>query len=261
MAQQVSKISSPTIPLGTYNRNPDFPDQKPREIYNKIGDKKSASGDNVPIYSPTLHIWKTPKGNMIELDDSGAENAGANKDSLKLDNAGVRLTTRKGHILHLTDQQQMEGIFLSDYANNYFWLETNKSNGYLNINRNYRETIAKNRTAEIGGSAIFRCKESFHVVAQKMIGLNAQSNVMINSSTDNVSVSGMLGVNVHGQAGVNISSGTNASITAATTLVAGGPITFVNGATMVTVESDGSVNIIAGAEINIIAPMINLISG
>ena len=91
--------------------------------------------------SPACYIWKSPEGSAIEIDDTGyAENGKG------LDNRGVRLTTKKGALVHLIDEKDGECILIRDKNNNYIWINTITNDINIFTGNNMGEKITKDKT-------------------------------------------------------------------------------------------------------------------
>jgi len=104
-------------------------------------DKYSSVEDANFSPEPLNYIWKSPCGSAVEIDDTGyAENGRG------VDNRGVRLTTKKGAIVHLVDEKDSECILIRDKNDNYIWIDTTKNSLHIVVNNDMSETVKHDKT-------------------------------------------------------------------------------------------------------------------
>lgn len=255
----------PTIPIGTKNRTPARQFLSPHKPYTQEGN----------TVNPKLQIWKTSAGHMLELDDTGSDNPAPvtksdgtvvqsgdktvsaasaataqtsteyNKSksaySATDDNSGIRITTKKGHFLHLVDQQGIESIYLSDFKGNYLWIDSTRSDGYLMIRNDYRETIVNNKTTNVAKSHIFHIGEMFQVNSAGPIQLNSSEDISVSTPKSFV-MDAKMGMKINGTTGVEISSPLVSALTATTKVSVGSAThTAIDSGALMTLDAAGIV--------------------
>jgi hypothetical protein len=189
-------------------------------------DKKDENNGKYITPEPVVYMWKSPEGSSIEIDDTGYANE--NSDAKGLDNRGVRLTTKKGALLHLIDEKNYEGILLRDKNNNYIWIDsvTNTIHMYAQ-NGVSEETVADrnfnclNKRQMISGDKVQVIKKD----KKDTISGNHNNNINQNLIEN---IGGAWSIVVHGNA--NIYSNKDVSVTAANKCIIGGAIhTIIEG--------------------------------
>jgi len=153
------RVVTSTVPSGTKNQTPSRTIEA-FQLYSsqdRLDEQNSKGYKLVP--EPLVYMWKSPKGNSIEIDDTGYSNTGKADGNLSKkdqstqqipDNRGIRLTTTYGQLLHLTDEAGYENILLRDSKNNYLQFDTVANNCNLMVNNDMSETISGNVTTKIG---------------------------------------------------------------------------------------------------------------
>lgn len=227
---------TPIIPKGTKNLNPQYNKPEAFDPYQVTGEEESGKPNlkGNPIYEPNLHLWKSPKGHLFEMDDTGLNTT--TLGNKKIDNAGIRVTSQGGQLLHLTDEKGKRGIFLRDSNSNYLWFNTEQNTGYLNINKHYKETIAQNRVSNIGknNKLLVMNDNLFDIKGSNTINSGKSTTI---TSQKYMSLSSKLDANLHSHTTAQVSSTLNTKITAGNAVHVGGLKTRVDSTAFTTVDS------------------------
>jgi len=226
----------------------------------------SSSGAINP--APCNYIWKSPEGSAIEIDDTGyAENGKG------IDNRGVRLTTKKGALVHLVDEKDGECILIRDKNNNYIWIDTINNNINIFSNNNMSEKITKDKTTTCVNMSETMTGAQTTTVAKdqkETISGNKYSNTALNRIE---TVGTNWSITVNGNA--NIYSNENVAISAAKEVIVGGglkavlasdvmvklkaPIISIEGGTTgASWMAPTPIHIWSAVEVHLKAPLINI---
>lgn len=231
------------------------------------------TGSNSAINpAPACYIWKSPEGSSVEIDDTGyAENGKG------IDNRGVRLTTKKGALVHLVDEKDGECILIRDKNNNYIWIDTVNNKIDIFSNGDMGEKITKNKTTTcvnmtetIEGSQVTTVSKD----QKETIDGNKYSNTSLNR-IENVGVAGKStwSITINGDA--NIHASENVAISAAKEVIVGGGLKAVLAsdvevklkAPIISIEGGGTsaewqsptpIHIWSAVEVHLRAPLINM---
>jgi hypothetical protein len=190
-------------------------------------DKKDEKNGQYITPEPLCYMWKSPEGSSIEIDDTGYANETATEVK-GIDNRGVRLTTKKGNLLHLVDEKGYEGILLRDKNNNYIWIDSTTNTIHLYAQNGVSEQIAADRNFEcvnrrdvISGDRVQVIKKDKKDTVEGNTNNNISKNLVEN-------VGGAWSISVHGNA--CIYSDQDVSVASARNCVIGGAIhTIVEG--------------------------------
>ena len=205
-------------------------------------DKASAVEDANFSPEPLNYIWKSPIGSAIEIDDTGyAEWPKGSVGGNGIDNRGVRLTTKKGAIVHLVDEKDSECILIRDKNNNYIWIDTTKNCMHIVVHDSMTETIHNDKTTTTGKTM----REVVGADKIEHIGKDSKETIKGNKNIDAkknmvTNIGGTYSLTVKGS--VTIYTDKNVNIAAAQNVVIGGAL-------KTTVE--------AGVELLLKAPIIN----
>ena len=163
---------------------------------------------------PRAYIWKSPEGSSIEIDDTGFAEKGTG-----VDNRGVRLTTKKGALVHLVDQKDGECILIRDKNNNYIWINTITNDINIFSGNNMGEKITKDKTTTCVNMSETMAGAQITTVAKdqkETISGNKYSNTLLNRIEG---VGSNWSITVNGDA--NIFGNNNVGISAAKQVIVG----------------------------------------
>ena len=215
-------VYGPQCPLAYRNQNPartleevgenvseDTTEGKQEIDSNYMSQDVESSGNSSISPEPRSYIWKSPKGSAIEIDDTGFSESGRG-----MDNRGIRLTTKKGALIHIVDEKDNECILIRDKNNNYIWIDTVKNDMHIvvhddmtetvhhnkanitrnnvreitggehteHVNKDKKETIDKDKHSNVGGNRVEQVGGTYSISVKGTCTIFAEKDVKISSA-------------------------------------------------------------------------------